>query len=449
MTKVLFDESMPRLVEALRLALGDPFVEQGVIVRDVTGRLSFVSAHPGVSDEVRATAVALVNDALGEYAREGRALAFGTDIGAQSLLQDPSGIPIRVGDIECKLVDRRIIGTGWLETPNETAIAPPRIVFASIKGGVGRSTALAVTASDLARRNKNVLVIDLDLEAPGIGDLLLDPERMPRFGVVDYLVENGIGGISDAFLDNFIGDSTLTTGEGGRVQVVPALGSRATELPENVLPKLARAMIEDISSEGNTVSISHQITEMINRLAAYVECDVVLIDSRAGLAEIAAPAVLGLGATILLFGTAQSQTINGYRSLFAGLKLLARRDKAHGRDADWRLRLKAVHAKASLDETVLARHRDNLYDLFSEELYDEDRGLDALNDVSFDIDDVDAPHTPLTIPFNQNFVDFDPTRNSSQLTHTFYEQTFRSFLDGIDGIINASNEQNSLGEVPA
>src|SRR5688500_16322262 len=42
------------------------------------------------------------------------------------------------------------------------------VTFYSYKGGVGRSMALANIAFDLARKGKKVLMIDWDLEAPGL-----------------------------------------------------------------------------------------------------------------------------------------------------------------------------------------------------------------------------------------------------------------------------------------
>ena len=302
-------------------------------------------------------------------------LAYRDDPGANRLLQDSSRLPVKVGDYFCQLVDLRIVGAGWLDQPQEEAKGPPRIVFASLKGGVGRSTALAVAAADLARRNKNVLVVDLDIEAPGLGVLLLDEERMPRFGTLDFLVENGIGGVPDASLGDFVGVSALTTADGGRVDVVPAIGRQASANPENVLPKLARAMIEDIVEDGEPIPVAAQIATMIERLIAREAYDAVLIDSRAGLAEIAAPAVLGLGATVLLFGTATKQTIHGFRPLFAALRLLAQRDRAADRKAEWRLMLKAVYAKASLDANVAERYRDDFYELFADHLYDAEEDV--------------------------------------------------------------------------
>jgi MinD-like ATPase involved in chromosome partitioning or flagellar assembly len=110
-------------------------------------------------------------------------------------------------------------------------------------------------------------------------------------------------------------------------------------------------MIEDII-EDRTVPVAEKISSMISRITEREQYDAVFIDSRAGLSELAAPAVLGLGATVLLFGTAQKQTIEGYRALFAALRLLAQRDKEQQRDAEWRTMLRPVYAKASLDPRV-------------------------------------------------------------------------------------------------
>jgi Mrp family chromosome partitioning ATPase len=434
--ELFFDAVLPIFVEAICTAFSMDVLEQGLVLRDASGRLSFVAAGPSPDEAERSAIEKRLTGAIGPYARAERIIAFAGEPGTARVLKDPAAFPFRVGARRIRLLDRRIVGSGWLDEPTGETAGPARIVFASLKGGVGRSTALAVTASDLARRNKNVLVVDLDLEAPGLGDLLLDEERTPRFGTLDYLVENGIGGVPDRILDDFVGLSALTEAGGGRVDVLPVLGREAIDNPASMMAKLARAMIEDIDADGHSVSVADQIAAMIARFTGRHSYDVVLIDSRAGLAELAAPAILGLGATTLLFGTAQKQTIQGYSALFAGLKLIAERDRAAGRTAEWRLLLKAVYAKASLDAATAARHRDDLFDLFADNLYDADGGANIDPDaVSFDIDDDSAPHWPLVIPFNQGLIDFDPVRARNQLTIGFYEQTYRPFLDGIDTII--------------
>ena len=69
----------------------------------------------------------------------------------------------------------------------------PTIAFFGAKGGVGRSTALSVVARRLAEKGERVMVLDLDLESPGVSSLLLPLEARTRFGVVDWLVESGVG----------------------------------------------------------------------------------------------------------------------------------------------------------------------------------------------------------------------------------------------------------------
>jgi cellulose biosynthesis protein BcsQ len=429
------------MATAIKQSLGADALEKGVILRDASGRLTFVaSSDPATADDRKRTEDVL-RAALGPYVRDGRAIVFAGDPGASTILTDPLRVPIQIEEVFCQLLDRRIIGASWLDVPNSALTSPPRFVFASFKGGVGRSTALAIAAADLARRGNNVLVLDLDLEAPGLADLLLDEDRKPPFGTVDYLVEASIGSVLDNELDKFVGTSALTSNEGGRVDVVPAFGGESDDHPENVISKLSRALIEGISAEGEAISVTSRLTSMLDRLVSRAEYDVVLIDSRAGLGELSPPALLGLGAVVLLFGTAQKQTLEGYRALFAALKLLAQRDRALGQPGDWRLLLKAVYAKASLNEEVAAKYRDSLYEVFADYLYDaEEDGISEEESINFDIDDQGAPHWPIVIPFSQPFVDFDPVATPSQLSGPFYEQTFRPFLNDLDELIAACLE---------
>ncbi|MCS6774537.1 MAG: hypothetical protein NZ693_10570, partial [Thermoflexales bacterium] len=55
--------------------------------------------------------------------------------------------------------------------------------------GAGCSTALANFAAQRACAGERVVIIDLDLAASGIGQLLLKPDEMPEYGVADYWLE--------------------------------------------------------------------------------------------------------------------------------------------------------------------------------------------------------------------------------------------------------------------
>lgn len=66
------------------------------------------------------------------------------------------------------------LGTGQAVFPSEIdeELEPPIVTtFYSLRGGVGRSTALAYTAYLLADQGKRVVCVDLDLEAPGLAAL--------------------------------------------------------------------------------------------------------------------------------------------------------------------------------------------------------------------------------------------------------------------------------------
>lgn len=69
---------------------------------------------------------------------------------------------------------------------------PLVVTFYSFKGGVGRSTALGLVAGILASRNRRVVMVDFDLEAPGISVLFrsdVENFNQEQFGVVDYIYQ--------------------------------------------------------------------------------------------------------------------------------------------------------------------------------------------------------------------------------------------------------------------
>ena len=299
-----FHESVPTLVR-IATTHGVPMDEQTVIVRDGAGHLILARetvAHPAQLE-------AALREGLGGYASP---VALVTGKTVQQLLADPSVVEVEIvgssGTVHrVRYADRRIVGMDWLRAPVPLKVNPKRLVFGSIKGGVGRSTAMAVLAADLARAGKRVLAIDLDIEAPGIGSMLLPGssdlslDRRPRFGVVDYLVEDALGGITDEELYDFVGVSPFHEGS---IDVIPAAGREIDERPETMIAKLSRALVEDREAD-RTISVTEQVSRMVDRFANRATYDAILIDARAGMAEITAAPLLGLGAETLFFGIDQ------------------------------------------------------------------------------------------------------------------------------------------------
>jgi hypothetical protein len=182
-----FDDSLPRMMEVLLSTLEIAAIEGGVVLRDASGCLSFFCSRP-LAPEILASVSESLRSALGPYARQDLVVAGTEEPATERMLQDIEALPMRVpvGDhlIEIRHIDRRIVGADWMRPPPQATLeggpAQPRalrIAFASLKGGVGRSTALTIVAAEQARKGRNVLVVDLDLEAPGIASLLLPPVR--------------------------------------------------------------------------------------------------------------------------------------------------------------------------------------------------------------------------------------------------------------------------------
>ncbi len=63
------------------------------------------------------------------------------------------------------------------------------VTFYSFKGGVGRSMALVNVAAELARRGERVLVVDFDLEAPGLDTFDITASRESGRGLLDLVCD--------------------------------------------------------------------------------------------------------------------------------------------------------------------------------------------------------------------------------------------------------------------
>lgn len=308
------------------------------------------------------------------------------------------------------IADRLATEGDWARIAPASPDRAPRIVFFSIKGGVGRSSALAACAWDLAQTGKRVLVLDLDLESPGLSSSLLPPQRQPQFGITDWLVEDLVDNTQEV-LQNMVATSELA--HDGEIYVVPAHGAQ----PGEYISKLGRVWMPKLNAQGRREPWSERLQRMLQQLEARIQPDVVLIDSRAGIDEVASSCVTDLGANlVLLFAIEGSQTWSGYRILFEHWQ---RAQVAQ----QMRERLQIVAAMVpELDRAAyLEGLRESAYEVFVDTLYDEIRAP-APDDVgpnadegnrwrvgalvegwSFDEADEGAPHHPWPVNWHRSF----------------------------------------------
>jgi len=307
------------------------------------------------------------------------------------------------------IADRFVNESSWNKIAPVTS-GVPRIVFFSIKGGVGRSTSLAATAWHLAQKGLKVLVIDLDLESPGLSSTLLPPDRQPKYGITDWLVEDLVDN-TDGMIDSMISISPLSND--GEIYVVPAHGVLAGEY----VSKLGRVWMPKINTKGIQEKWSDRLKRLIDALERKTEADIILIDSRSGIDEVASCCVTDLGASlILLFALDGQQTWNGYRILFHHWLQCGLASKI-------RERLQIVAALVPEIDKIpyLISLRENAYDIFSDNLYDEIKApseeligeikaekftwsvREIIEGWNFDSADETAPHSPWPIQWHRSF----------------------------------------------
>ncbi|MFR9789856.1 KGGVGR-motif variant AAA ATPase [Streptomyces sp. MB22_4] len=188
------------------------------------------------------------------------------------------------------------------------------IAFHSFKGGVGRTLHTVALADHLAMRGQRVLLVDADLEAPGITWMYQAQHGRCDIAYEDLLAllhsaQHGDATRAVEIAAAFLPNQRVSRYPGtGSVTVLPA--SRRTRLaPPRIAP--ADLLTEDRSP--------YFLSESLAALAEAAGADTVVLDLRAGASELAAPILLDPRVMRVFVTTVSSQSLQGTETLIRQL----------------------------------------------------------------------------------------------------------------------------------
>jgi MinD-like ATPase involved in chromosome partitioning or flagellar assembly len=158
----------------------------------------------------------------------------------------------------------------------------PIISFYSYKGGVGRTTALALFGAYYAMHyERRVFIIDCDFEAPGLINFFgLSNDEIPRNGIVEYIKDKEGLGDEIQLQNNYTYEISKRYTGNGEIHLMPA--GNIFEKPDrsDYLEALSRL---DLHS---TSTIVNQFQDLIADIQQTFQPDVILIDSRTGFNDV-------------------------------------------------------------------------------------------------------------------------------------------------------------------
>jgi len=195
------------------------------------------------------------------------------------------------------------------------------VSFYSYKGGVGRSLLITNTARFLSLSGRRVVVLDLDLEAPGLLYKLGDAEareaaaRGERPGVVDYLADLFETGTPPASLDSYLVTVPTPPDLDGTIRLLPAGAAPHPRYWERLeaLAELRRAREPDLD-------LAMVLLDLAGRIEEELAADYLLIDARTGVTELGGLATTALSDRVVCLTLASDECLDGTRAALDALR---------------------------------------------------------------------------------------------------------------------------------
>lgn len=149
------------------------------------------------------------------------------------------------------------------------------LTFYSYKGGVGRTTSLALTATYLARKGKNVFVIDCDFEAPGLLNFFKSSQSDNcKNGLIEYLNDYAFDKYTN--IEDYVYNIEKNYSGSGTINLISAGNILSSDIDTlSYLEGLAK-----IDLQGNALVLN--LLKLIDVINDVYNPDLIIIDSRTG-----------------------------------------------------------------------------------------------------------------------------------------------------------------------
>lgn len=192
------------------------------------------------------------------------------------------------------------------------------VTFYSFKGGVGRTMALANVAALLADAGNRVLLVDFDLEAPGLPSYSVLKGAKGRPGILDY-VESYQRNLVAPEAGEYIVECPISS-VGKNLWLMPAGRSEKPAYAD----QLNRMDWERLYTEQSGYLMFEDLKEQW-RQASF---DYVLIDSRTGYTDVGGICTRQLPDSVVIMFMPTAQNIDGLAPIVSGIQA----ERSSGRD---------------------------------------------------------------------------------------------------------------------
>lgn len=213
--------------------------------------------------------------------------------------------------------------TNLLNVDSDYISKTPIIGYYSYKGGMGRSTHLAISATNLARKfNKKIIVLDCDFEAPGFSNFFLENPAAPRYqnGLIEYFFDSEVD--NEINLDSYSWEVSKEFAKDGEIRIFPAGNLSIEDLDNSYFDNNLKHYLEglsriDFSSKENIIN---KFKKLIEKIEIQYAPDAIFIDSRTGFTDIFGIVGLKLASHVVGFFSNSVQNLPGIYQFIDSVK---------------------------------------------------------------------------------------------------------------------------------